>query len=118
MGKELIWIGASKRNIIDFPDEVKDEIGFALHLAQLGQKAEIAKPFKISGETGVFEIVSNFNTDTYRAVYAVKIDERIYVLHTFKKKSNSGIKTPKHEVDLIKNRLMQAKELSKTLKEC
>lgn len=116
MGKELIWLGTSRKNIIDFPDEVKDEIGFALHLAQLGQKAAITKPFKIHGETGVFEIVSNFNTDTYRAVYAVKIDEIIYVLHTFKKKSKTGIKTPKDDIDLIKNRLMQAKELSKKSK--
>ncbi len=69
-----------------------------------------AKPFKGAG-SGVFEIRSDYRTNTYRAVYAVKIGERVYVLHCFQKKSKRGIKTPKKEVDLIKRRLKMAQEL-------
>lgn len=110
MEKEIIWIGSSKKDLIEFPNEVKDEMGYGLHLAQSGSKHPNAKPFKIKGESGIFEIVSDFNTDTYRAVYVVNIDERLYVLHAFKKKSKKGIKTPQPDVDLIKSRLAYAKE--------
>jgi phage-related protein len=82
-------------------------------LAQEGKTHPNAKQFKLRGEAGIYEIVSNFNTDTFRAVYAVKIDDKLYVLHAFKKKSTSGIKTPKPETDLIKTRLRDAKILSK-----
>ena len=71
--KDLFWIGSSNKDIQVFPEEVKDEIGYALHEVQLGKTPESAKPFKISGEHGVYEIVSNFDTDTYRAVYAIKL---------------------------------------------
>ena len=69
-----------------------------------------AKPFRGVG-AGVFEIRAEHRTDTYRAVYAVKIGERVYVLHCFQKKSKSGIKTPKEEINLIKRRLRMAREL-------
>lgn len=108
--REVIWVGSSKKDLIEFPDDVKDEMGYGLHLAQQGSKHPNAKPFKIRDETGVFEIVSDFNTDTYRAVYAINIDERLYVLHSFKKKSKKGSKTPQPDVDLIKRRLLKAKE--------
>jgi len=114
--KELIWMGDSKKMIREFPNDVKDEMGYALHLAQHGKKHPNAKQFKLSGESGIYEIVSNCNTDTFRAMYTIKIDERLYVLHVFKKKSKSGIKTPKYEVDLIRKRLSDAKMLSKNFK--
>jgi len=73
-------------------------------------KHPYAKPFKGVG-IGVFEIVKPFNSDTYRAVYAVKVGDHIYVLHAFQKKSASGIKTAKQDTDLIKSRFRQAKEI-------
>ena len=113
--KDLIWVGDSRKELCKFPDQVKDEMGYALHLAQCDKTHPNAKPFKIKGESGIYEIVSNFDTNTYRAVYAVKIDERIYVLDSFQKKSKTGIKTPQYDVDRIKNRLKTAKEISKQL---
>ena len=71
-----------------------------------------AKPFKGVG-SGVFEIRADYRTDTYRAVYAVKIGERVYVLHCFQKKSRRGIQTSKKEIDLIKRHLRMAQELEK-----
>jgi len=61
--------------------------------------------------SGVYEILEDYKSDTYRAVYTVKFESRIYVLHAFQKKSKSGIKTPKEDVDLIKSRIKMAKEL-------
>jgi len=109
--KELIWVGSSLEDLKKFPDAVKQEIGFALHRAQEGKKHHRAKPLK--GFKGVFEIIAPFNTDTYRAVYAVKIGQYIYVLHTFKKKSKLGIKTPMPDIKMIRDRLKQAMDLAK-----
>jgi phage-related protein len=109
--KEVVWIGSSLEDLKKFPESVKDEVGFALHRAQEGKKHHRAKPLK--GFNGVFEIVSSFQSDTYRAVYGIKIGKKLYVLHAFKKKSKSGIKTPKPDLDLIKRRLKEAQRLEK-----
>lgn len=110
--KELIWLGSSLDDLKSFPDEVKDEIGYALHCAQLGNTDSSAKAFKGYG-AGVYEIVSNFNTDAYRAIYIVKLDDCLYVLHAFQKKSKSGIKTPKTDLNMIEKRLKQLKMILK-----
>jgi len=106
--KELVWLGSSLDDLKSFPDEVKDEMGYALHCAQLGNTDSSAKPFKGYG-SGVYEIVSNFNTDAYRAIYIVNLDDCLYVLHAFQKKSKSGIKTPKTDLNMIETRLKQLK---------
>ena len=108
--REAVWIGDSKTRLKEFPQPVQKDIGDALFIVQAGSMSPAAKPFKGVG-SGVFEIRSDYRTDTYRAVYAVKIGERVYVLHCFQKKSKRGIKTPKKEVDLIKRRLKMAQEL-------
>ena len=108
--KETIWIGDSKARLKEFPQPTQKDIGDALFIAQAGGMSPGAKPFKGVG-SGVFEIRSDYRTDTYRAVYAVKIGERVYVLHCFQKKSKRGIKTSKKEIDLIKRRLKMAQKL-------
>ena len=111
--KPLVWVGSSLKDLREFPDEVKDEMGFALYEAQRGLKPVAAKPLKGFGGAGVLEIVSDYQTDTYRAVYTVRLEERVYVLHTFQKKSKKGIATPKADIELIRRRLRQAEELHK-----
>ena len=108
--RETVWIGDSKAKLKEFPQPVQKDIGDALFIVQAGSMSPAAKPFKGVG-SGVFEIRSDYRTDTYRAVYAVKIGERVYVLHCFQKKSKRGIKTPKKEIELIKRRLKMAQEL-------
>jgi len=108
--REAVWIGDSKARLKEFPQPVQKDIGDALFIVQAGSMSPAAKPFKSVG-SGVFEIRSDYRTDTYRAVYAVKIGDRVYVLHCFQKKSKRGIKTPKKEVGLIKKRLKMAQEL-------
>jgi phage-related protein len=111
--KLLVWIGSSLKDLREFPDEVKDEMGFALYEAQCGLKPMTAKPLKGFGGAGVLEVVSDYQTDTYRAVYTVRLEDRIYVLHAFQKKSKKGIAMPKSDLELIKRRLRQAGELHK-----
>ena len=108
--KKLDWIGDSKARLCEFPEAVVKQVGYALHVAQTGEKSPAAKPLKGFGGSSVLEVVENDDGDTYRAVYTVKFAGIIYVLHAFQKKSKQGIKTPQHEIDLIKARLKRAEE--------
>ena len=108
--KPLDWVGSSHEDLKEFPADVQDEMGYALYIAQIGDKHPKAKPLK--GFSGVMEIRSNYASDTYRAVYTTKIGDKIYVLHAFQKKSKKGIQTPKKELNLIKRRLQRAQELA------
>jgi phage-related protein len=108
--KPVAWIGSARADLSSFPEEVKDAVGYALYVAQMGGKHPDAKPLRGFGSAGILEIVENHAGDTYRVVYTVRLAERIYVLHAFQKKSKTGIKTPKSEIDLIKARLKRAEE--------
>ncbi len=107
--KPLHWVGSSKRDLLTFPGQVISDMGYALGLAQLGGKAPNAKPWRGEG-AGVFEVVENHDGDTYRAVYTVRFEGAVYVLHAFQKKSPSGIRTALVDVDLIRERLKRARE--------
>lgn len=112
--KRVDFIGSSIEALKGFPEEVKQDIGYALFEAQRGQKPGCAKPLKGFGGAGVLEIVENFSAGTYRAVYTVRFQKVVYVLHCFQKKSKHGIKTPQQDIDLIKQRLKIAEEDYKT----
>ncbi|MDP6831875.1 MAG: type II toxin-antitoxin system RelE/ParE family toxin [Alphaproteobacteria bacterium] len=105
--KPLHWVGSSKDDIKLFPGEVRENMGFALFQAQSGLKHRDAKPFRGLG-TGVLEVVSRHDRNTFRAVYTVRFKEAVYVLHAFQKKARKGIKTAKQDVDLISRRLKAA----------
>jgi len=109
--RPLVWLGNAKRNIQAFPTEVQKLIGDQLQLIQFGGMPKDAKPFKGIG-SGVVEIALRHDTDAYRTVVALQIGKNIYVLHAFQKKSKKGIATPKHDIDLIKRRYAEAKELA------
>ena len=105
--KAVTWIGDSREQVRSFPKVVRRAIGEALRFAQRGAKHPKAKPMRGIG-SGVWEIVAPYDTDTYRAVYTVNIGDKVYVLQ---KKSTRGIRTPKREIDLIKQRLKIAQQL-------
>lgn len=111
--KPLYWVGSSKKDLLSLPREVVDVFGYALHLAQDGKKHVQAKVLKGFGGAGVLEVVEDYLGNTYRAAYTVKIDDSVYVLHCFQKKSSSGIATPKPDMDLIRERLKTAYEHAK-----
>ena len=115
--KPLEWIGSSKKDLRALPDEMIDVFGYALFLAQTGGKHDQAKPLQGFGSAGVLEVVEDFRGDAYRAVYTVRFEERVFVLHVFQKKSKSGIATPKKDRDLIRERLKVAARRAKELKD-
>ena len=110
--RKVRWVGDSREQLQKFPSQVRKDIGHALYLVQTGQTPPSSKPMR-GLESGVFEIVDDYDTNAYRAVYTVKIGRSLYVLHAFQKKSKRGIATPKKEIDQIKRRLRRAKELAK-----
>jgi phage-related protein len=106
--KPVFWMGSSLYDLRNLSLEVQREFGYALYRAQEGAKHPDAKPLKGFGGAGVLEIVENDSGGTYRAVYTVRFAGAVYVLHVFQKKSKTRKKTPKHEVNLIRDRLEQA----------
>ena len=106
--KPLHWVGSSKRDLLEFPVMVVDNIGYAVSVVQFGGHPPSAKPWKGLGP-GVSEIVENDTSGTFRAVYTVRFREAIYVLHVFQKKSPSGIRTARSDVELIEQRLRMAR---------
>ena len=110
MLKPVRWVGRSLDDLRAFPTEAQHNIGLALLGAQMGLKHPAAKPLQGFGGAGVLEIVEDHDGDTYRAVYTVRFADFIYVLHTFKKKSKRGVRTPQQDINLIKTRLKRAEE--------
>lgn len=111
--KSLLWVGSSKKDLKQMPADVQDVFGHALDLAQRGAKHPDAKALKGFGSAGVLEVVDDFDTNTYRAVYTVRFASAIYVLHCFQKKSTTGIKTAQCDIDLIRKRLQAVQDHAK-----
>jgi len=106
--KALYFVGSSREDVKAFPEEVRQDIGYALFEAQRGQKPAAAKPLQGFGGVGVLELIERHDGDAYRAVYTVKFRRAVYVLHCFQKKAKHGIKTPQQDIELIKQRLRVA----------
>ena len=114
--RPLEWIGSSYKDLVALPEEVRRLFGFALSLAQAGDKHDSAKVLKGFGGAGVLEVVEDDEAGTYRAVYTVKFTEAVFVLHCFQKKSKRGIATPKEDMDIIHARLKIAEAFIKELR--
>ena len=111
--KGLEWIGSAKKDLMALPVEVRKFFGHALDFAQRGHQHSAAKVLTGFGGAGVLEVVEDDAGGTYRAVYTVKFEDAVYVLHCFQKKSKSGIETPKADMDIIRARLKVAEILAK-----
>jgi len=110
--RPVSWIQAARKDFKKFPHDVKMDILTALEIAASGQTADSAKQMKGLGP-GVYEIALRYQTNAYRAVYAVKLGDWIWVVHAFQKKSKTGIKTPPKEIEKIKTRIKSIKEMLK-----
>jgi phage-related protein len=111
--KPAIFVGSSRRDMQSFPRPVRQVIGQALYEAQLGDHPDNARPLK-GIASGVLEIRDSFQGGTYRAVYTIRFEGMLYVLHAFQKKSTRGIATPQRHIDLIKQRLREAEVIHNT----
>jgi phage-related protein len=108
--KALVWIGSSKKDLLAMPAAMRRDFGFALDFAQQGLRPEGAKQLK-GKAAGTTQLSEDYQGDTYRAVYTVELDECVYILHCFQKKSKKGAETPKPDLDLIEARLKAARNL-------
>lgn len=112
--RKLEYISSSKKDLEKFPLDVKQVFIHGLELALIGEKHPDAEPLKGFGDAGVLEIRERHKGDAYRAMYTVRFEKAVYVLHVFKKKSKSGIATPKQDIELIRTRLKAAEAHYKT----
>ena len=111
--RPLIWRGPSKTNFMAFPPTVQRQMGYALFLAQMGERhSTMAKTLSDFGGGAVIEVRESHDGNAYRAIYTVRYADAVYVLHAFQKKSKKGITTPKADIDLIEKRL---KDLQKEM---
>jgi phage-related protein len=115
--KTVIWIGSSKKDFMDLPRNVRNKMGYALYIAQLGDKHRDTKPLKGFGGASVMEIVEYDGNGTYRTIYTVEMKKAVFVLHAFQKKSKVGIKTSKQDIDLVEQRLKDARRIYKEWQE-
>ena len=114
--RPLEWIGSSYKDLMALPAAVRRFFGYALSLAQAGDQHDAAKVLTGFGSAGVLEVVEYDRSGTYRAVYTVKFEEAVFVLHCFQKKSKRGIATPKEDRAIIHARLKVAEALAKDLR--
>jgi phage-related protein len=108
--RPVSWIRAALKEFETFPEGARSVCLTALTIAAEGGKADIAKPMRGLG-SGVFEIALPFKGDAFRVVYVLQLAEEIWVVHAFQKKSTQGIKTPKRDIDLIKDRLKRLEQV-------
>jgi phage-related protein len=111
--KPVIWVGASLKDLREFPSPVQDHMGYALYLAQRGGKHQDAKVLSGFGGAGVLEVIRDYRGDTFRAVYSLKYAGTVYVLHAFQKKSKIGRQTPRRDIELIQQRLREAEQIAR-----
>ncbi|HEX4111121.1 MAG TPA: type II toxin-antitoxin system RelE/ParE family toxin [Stellaceae bacterium] len=107
--RPISWIKAARRDFEDFPGDAQIELRRALTVVAEGGHPDIAKPLKGLG-SGVLELALRFRGDAFRVVYALQLGPDVWVIHAFQKKSKAGIKTPQHEIDLVRERLKRLKE--------
>ncbi len=110
--RPISWISAARKAFEAFPDGAQSICLSALTIAAEGGKADLAKPMKGMG-SGVLEIALPYRGNAFRVVYAVQLGDELWVVHAFQKKSTQGIKTPMHEIDLIRDRIKRLKEMLK-----
>lgn len=115
--RPILWVGSSKKDLMDMPTDVVTDFGYGLYQAQIGAHPDIAKTLSGFGRASIVELRLNHKAGTFRAVYTVQFADAILVLHAFHKKSKSGIETPKKEIELIHSRLKLAEQVYTEWKE-
>ena len=107
--RKISWIKAAQRDFAGFPAKARKRAAEALTVVAEGATPEIAKPLTGLG-SGVWELAIREQGNAYRVVYLLQIGEDIWVVHAFQKKSKTGIATPKHDIDLVRERIKRLME--------
>lgn len=116
MEKSVIWIGSTHKDLMALPANVRRFFGYALYLAQAGDRHDAAKVLKGFGGAGVLEVIESDAGGTYRVIYTVKFEEAVFVLHCFRKKSKRGIATPREDMNIVRARLKVAEAFARELR--
>lgn len=111
--KPVVWVGSSRNDLRQFPEPVRDHMGYALYIAQQGGKHRDAKTLTGFSGAGVVEVIKDYRGDTFRAVYTLRFQKAVYVLHAFQKKSKTGRKTARRDIELIDQRLREAERIAR-----
>ena len=114
--KPVVWIASTKHDLKNFPDKIQGRVGHALWSAQIGGNHPHAKVLKGFGDASVMRSSKTGRGNAYRAVYTVRFEDAVYVLHVFQKKSRRGVETPRADIDLVKRRLRDAKAIHEALR--
>lgn len=107
--RPISWIKAARKAFEASPLDAQNECLVALTIAAEGERPDIVKPMQ-GLDSGIWEVALRHRGDAFRVVYAVQIGSDLWVVHAFQKKSTSGIKTPQHEIDVVRERLKRLKE--------
>lgn len=111
--KMLVWVGSSLKDLKALPKDIQKEMGFNLRQVQSGDTPDDFKYMTNNQQLkGVMEIRVRNESGVYRTFYTVKLEGAVYVLHVMQKKSSQGIKTNQRDIELIAQRLKEAKELA------
>jgi phage-related protein len=108
--RNISWIKAARKDFEAFPARAIDRALDALTIVADGGTPDVAKPLAGLG-AGVWELAIKERGDAYRVVYALQLEDDIWVVHAFQKKSTKGISTPRHEIDLVRARIKRLKEM-------
>lgn len=108
--RTISWIKAARKDFEAFPARAIDRALDALTIVADGGMPDLAKPLTGLG-TGVWELAIKERGGAYRVVYALQMGDDIWVVHAFQKKSTKGISTPRHEIDLVRERIKRLKEM-------
>ena len=108
MPKPVFWMGSSHKDIRELPDEIQSALGYALWEVQNGEYPRHAKVLRGFGGASVLEIRESLHGNAYRAVYTIRFAKAVYVLHVFQKKSPSGIRTSRIDIELVRRRSLAA----------
>ena len=108
--RTISWIKAARKDFEAFPARAIDRALDALTIVADGGTPDVAKPLASLG-AGVWELAIKERGDAYRVVYALQLEDDIWVVHAFQKKSTKGISTPRHEIDLVRERIKRLKEM-------
>jgi phage-related protein len=107
--RAVSWVKAARKAFEAFPAKAIETALDALAVIAEGGTPDVAKPLAGLG-SGVWELAIRERGGAFRVVYALQLDDDIWVVHAFQKKSTSGIATPKHEIDLVRERIKRLKE--------
>lgn len=108
--RTISWIKAARKDFEAFPARAIDRALDALTIVADSGTPDVAKPLTGLG-AGVWELAIKERGDAYRVVYALQLGDDVWVVHAFQKKSTKGISTPRHEIDVVRDRIKRLKEM-------